>query len=246
MMKRIVIFVFLVSLMSGLVAAQEKVSLAAEDDWYPYSARRGTQAAGRSVDIVKAAYDAAGVSLMLHVVPFNRGMAKTKEGIYAGVFNGGLTEEIKRDYLIPRNYVAVSEQVAVARRGEPFAGKQSFNGKRLVLTNGYTYPDDITGDKRNSLYRAVGEINSLKMIEAGRADFTIMDRLVFMSLVQKEPDLKRSLQVVGQLHTENIYVFFAKTDAGERARAFFDQGMDVIGRNGVLKKIIKQWEARLL
>jgi polar amino acid transport system substrate-binding protein len=231
-------------LLSASVIAKQKVVLAAEDDWHPYSALRGDQVQGRSVDIVRAAYEAAEAELTLQVVPFKRGMVMTKEGIYAGVFNAGLNEEVLRDYLIPRNHIALSEQIAVARSGQPFKGKQSFNGKRLVLTNGYTYPVDITSDARNSIETVIAEVYCLRMIAAGRADFTIMDRLVFLSILAKEPALKQQLENVGPLHTEKIYVLFSQSDNGKKALSLFDQGMDTIQRNGVLKKIINSWEAK--
>lgn len=232
-------------LLASHAIAQQRVLLAAEDDWYPYAARIDQTAQGRSVDIVKAAYGAMGSNLTLEVVPFKRGLVLTKDGTYAGVFNAGINEDIRRDYLIPRFSLAVSEQIAVGRKGEPFAGKSSFNGKRLVLTNGYTYPNDITEDPKNKVSRATTEIGSLKMVAANRADFTIIDRLVFMSLLAKEPSLKRNLEIGGVLHTEQIYVVFAKSPQGEKARELFDQGMDIITRNGSLKRILDDWEARL-
>ena len=226
-------------------SAQEKIFLAAEDDWYPYSARIGNQAQGRTVDIVRAAYDSVGATLSLEVVPFNRGMIRAKDGHYAGVFNAGLNDDVRRDYLIPRNHVAISEQVVIARIGEPFQGTQSFNGKRLSLTLGYTYPIEITSDPRNKVSRAVGDINGLRMVAARRADFTVIDRLVALSILIREPPLKQQLAIVGTLDSEPIYVVFAKTDAGEKARAAFDQGMDKINRNGALKQIHEDWETKL-
>ena len=199
----------------------------------------------RTVDIVKAAYDSVGATLALELVPFNRGMILTKDGRYAGVFNAGLNDDVRRDYLIPRNHVVTSEQVVFARIGEPFQGIQSFNGKRLSLTLGYTYPIEITSNPSNKITRVVGDINGLKMIAARRVDFTIIDRLVALSILVKEPALKQQLAIVGKLGSEPIYVVFAKTDAGEKARSVFDQGMDKINRNGVLKQISDSWEAKL-
>ena len=245
MIKDFIVAVLVGMLLTASVAAQEKILLAAEDDWYPYSARIGQQLEGRSVDIVKAAYAAAGAALTLEAVPFNRGMIRTKEGHYSGVFNAGLNEDVHRDFLIPRNTIALSEQVVVARNHEPFQGKSSFNDKRLALTLGYTYPTDITEDRRNKIERAVGDVNNLKKIAIGRADFTIIDRLVFLSILAKEPTLKPALAIVGKLESDKIYVLFSKNSSGEKALFLFDQGMDKIKRTGTLKKIVDGWESKL-
>ena len=135
--------------------------------------------------------------------------------------------------------------MVVARSGELFKSKESFNGKRLSLTLGYTYPTEITNDPRNNIERAVGDINNLKKIAGRHADFTIIDRLVLLSILAKEPALKRELQIVGKLQSDKIYVLFAKSDSGKKALALFDQGMDKISRNGLLKKIVGGWEAKL-
>jgi polar amino acid transport system substrate-binding protein len=244
-MKRLIVFCALLLLLTTQAVAQETILLAAEDDWYPYSAKKGSRVEGRSVDIVQAAYEAVGAELALDVVPFNRGMMGTKRGHYAGVFNAGLNDDVRRDYLIPRNTIALSEQVVVARVGEPFQGIASFSGKRLALTLGYTYPTDITGDTRIHIERAFADINNLKKIAANRADFTIIDRLVLLSILVTEPALKREVGIVGKLESDKIYLVFAKNASGEKALRLFDQGMDKINRNGVLKKIESSWEDRL-
>lgn len=243
-MNLITVF-FAFVLLTSASHAQERVLLAAEDDWYPYSAKRDNEAKGRSVEIVKAAYTAVGVELTLDLVPFNRGMILTRAGRYAGVFNAGLNAEVRREFLIPKNPVAESEQVAVARIGVPFKDRRSFHGKRLVLTHGYTYPTEIITDPNNQIQRALGDINNMKMLAAGRADFTIVDRLVALSIFAKEPALKQKLQIVGKLHSENIYVLFSKNEGGQRALDLFDKGMEKILRNGDLKMIISRWEAKL-
>jgi polar amino acid transport system substrate-binding protein len=244
MKSTIALFIFFFILNSSL-AAQEQILLAAEDNWYPYSAKVGREVKGRSVDIVKAAYKAIGAELTLDVVPFNRGFIRTKDGHYAGVFNAGVNDEVRRNYLIPRNTIALSEQVVVARLGESFQNRYSFNDKRLILTLGYTYPTDITDDLRNQIDRTVGDVNCLGMVAAGRADFTILDRLVFLSILQKEPELKQKLMIVGNLEPHKIYVLFSKSDKGTRALLLFDQGMDIIDRDGTLKEIADTWESKL-
>lgn len=244
-MRRLIVFAVLAWGLWTAAPANEPIVIAAEDNWYPYSAVVDKRLVGRTVDLVKAAYEAAGAPLVLDAVPFKRGWVNTKDGHYAGVFNAGVNDEAFRDFLIPRNPVAVSQQVVVARRAQPFSGKPSFNGRRLVLAIGFTYPSDITGDPKNTIARVVGDVNSLRMIAAGRADFTIIDRFVLESLLAREAALSKALDVVGVLDEgEKIYVLFARTAEGQRAMALFDQGMDLIERNGIKQKIEVQWAAR--
>lgn len=225
-------------------SAQEKVLLAAEDDWYPYAAKVNGEAVGRSVDVVKAAFRAAEAELVLDLVPFNRGMIRTKEGRYAGVFNAGLNNDVRREYQIPKNVLALSEQVVVARKGAQFQGVQSFVGKRLSLTLGYTYPTDLITSSEFGVEYAPADINNLRKVAAKHVDFTILDRMVALSLLSKEPELKSKLEIVAMLHTEKIYAVFAKTEAGGNAMRLFDIGMDRIKRSGELAKINELWESK--
>ncbi len=226
-------------------AAPISILLAAEDNWYPYSAKVNNQAEGRSVDIIKAAYEAAGAEITLDVIPFNRAMILTKNGRYAGLFNSGLNEEVHRDYLIPRNHIALSEQVVIARAGTPYQDQQSFHHKRLALTLGYTYPTEITSDPLNRIERAARDRNNLAKLMVGHADFTINDRLVFLSLLATEPALKQKLEIVGNLDPIKIYVLFAKTEQGQQSLKLFDLGMDKIIQNGTLKAIDERWKKKL-
>jgi len=244
-MKQTLIAVFFALLANTALAAPFSVLLAAEDNWYPYSAKVNNQAEGRSVDIVKAAFEAAGAELTLDVIPFNRGMILTKNGRYAGLFNAGINEEVNRDFLLPRNYIALSEQVVIARSGTAFKDKQSFHHKRLTLTLGYTYPTDITNNPRNHVERAAGDRNNLAKLAVGHADYTIIDRLVFLSLLAREPALKQQLEIVGTLDPNKIYVVFAKTEQGQQSLKLFDQGMDKITQNGTLKAIDERWKKKL-
>lgn len=198
------------------------------------------------MDLVQAAHKAVGVNLTLEAVPLSRGLAKIKEGLYAGVFNAGINEEVTRDKLISRSPVAVSQQVVVARLGQEFKGLRSFNGRRLVLANGFTYPARITGDPGNSIHRAVSEINGLRMIAAGRGDFTIIDRFVLQSLRAQDSTLRTQVGVVGVLDLDDrIHVLVARNAKGGRAKALFDEGMEAIERNGVKRDIVERRDGKI-
>lgn len=245
MSKNMIIYLLIIFAISIASAAQDRIVLAAENDWYPYSAEREKKAEGRSVDIIKAAYEAAGANISFDVVPFKRGMVLTKAGKYDGVFNAGLNDAVRAEYLIPRNSVALSEQVVVARIGEPFKNLGSFHGKRLSLTMGYTYHSNVTDDNRIKIEYSPGDVNNLKKIAIGRADFTIIDRFVLQSILKDEQLIRTKLAVVGVLFSENIYIVFSINDSGKKARDLFDQGMDTIKANGVLKSIYTRWDDKL-
>ena len=236
--------ILVLCLILPLQAGAQSVQLAAEDDWYPYSAKIGGKAVGMSVDIVQAAYRAAGTDVTFAVVPFNRGMVLTKSGTYAGVFNGSPNDAVNRDYLVPKNAVATSRQVVLARTGLPFKDGKSFNGKVLTLTLGYTYPTDITNDPLNKVEYASADINNLKKIAARRADFTIIDRMVALSLLQKNPEIKGEVALVGELSSVELFPLFSRSDHGAQARERYDRGMDLIRTNGTLMKIQSEWESK--
>ena len=63
-MKHFLLLLFLMGAATEAFA-QQRVTLVAENDWFPYSAERHGEPEGMAVDLVRAAYKAAGVELEL-------------------------------------------------------------------------------------------------------------------------------------------------------------------------------------
>jgi polar amino acid transport system substrate-binding protein len=123
----------------GLVNAQETFTLIAEDDWYPYSSKREGKPVGLAVDIVHAAYEAAGVSVELVSRPYARCMLEVKQGKFVGCFDTSKDALTEKDYLYHQQPLFYATFGIYARSDH--AQKMTaadLAGKKVGLTNGYT------------------------------------------------------------------------------------------------------------
>ncbi len=230
------------------LAAQDDFVLAAEDDWYPYSAKNGSGAEGLSIELITAAYEAADAKVSYEVVPFSRAMAGVKSGRYSGCFNVGKSEQLKADYLVPDQLIVESVQtVWGGLNASPVESYQQLEGKTVGITNGYTYDSLLTNNDKITKETARIEVSNLKKLARGRIDYTIVDRLVAMYLISaNKAELQGKIKPLGQLQLDAIIPVFSKTHPdGAKAMHAYEKGMEIIKANGTYGKIIKAWEVKL-
>lgn len=245
-MKYIRLFVLSVlSLLPMTLAAQDKFVLAAEDDWYPYSAKIGMTAQGLSVEIISAAYKAAGATVSYELVPFSRAMAGVTSGRYIGCFNAGKSEQLEIDYLVPEQSITESAQIVWGNlKSLPVKSYKDFEGKTVGLANAYTYSPLLTENKKIIKTISRLEVSNLKMLALGRIDYTIVDYWVAKNLIHKNKNLLNGrVRPIGELQKDVIIPVFSKTHPdGPKAMSLYDKGMTIIKNNGTYETIIKSWE----
>lgn len=227
--------------------AQAPIVLAAEDDWYPYAAKVGTVPRGFSVELITAAFEAAGSKVTYKVVPFARAMEGVKDGTYAGCFNAGTYAVLRSDYLVPVQFLALSEQVVWGRVSDSSVKSyKDLEGKTVGIVNAYTYSPLLTENDRIRKDVAPYEVGSLKKVSLGRIDYTIVDRWVARSLISSNaPDLEGKVKALGTLQTDTIIPVFSKKHAdGARALKLYEEGMKRIRKNGTYDRIMAAWDAK--
>jgi polar amino acid transport system substrate-binding protein len=226
------------------LAAQDNFVLAAEDDWYPYSAKHGAGVKGLSIELMTAAFEAAGAKVSYEVVPFSRAMAGVKSGRYAGCFNVGKNEQLKVDYLVPDQLIGESVQtVWGGLNASPVNSYQQLEGKTVGITNGYSYDSHLTNNDKIIKETARIEVSNLKKLARGRIDYTIVDRWVAMHLISaNKAELQGKIKPLGELQLGAIVPVFSKTHPdGAKAMHAYEKGMKIIKANGSYGKIIKAW-----
>jgi polar amino acid transport system substrate-binding protein len=241
---------FLISLFgfAMTLAAQDSFVLAAEDDWYPYSAGIGYKAQGLSVELISAAYAAAGATVNYEAVPFSRAMAGVKSGRYTGCFNAAKSEQLKVDYLVPEQSLGKSIQTVWGKSAaSPVKSYQELEGRTVGLANAYTYSPLLTDNDKIIKETARLEVSNLKKLARGRIDYTIIDHWVALYLINtNKAELQGKIKQLGEMQIDEIIPVFSKTHPdGARAMYLYEKGMAIIKSNGTYDKIIQAWETKL-
>ncbi|WP_136513906.1 substrate-binding periplasmic protein [Geomonas edaphica] len=249
-MKKRAVLIFMLALLSVLasvdvVCARMRITLLAENDWYPYSAEVASRPQGFSVDFITAAYKAVGVTVVYKVVPYARAMSQVKDGHYAGCFNAGEIESLKADYLLPKQSIMISDPVVWGTISAPhIKSYKDLERKTVGVVNGYNYDLQLTDNEK--IVKDVGptELSSMKKLALGRIDFTVIDRWVSLYLISRnKSDLQGKIRQVGVLQSIRIIPVFSKLHPdGAKARDLYDKGMAIIKKDGTYEKIRQSWE----
>jgi len=247
MRSRRLVFLFALFALTSPLRARADFVLAAEDDWYPYSGSTDSVARGFVVELISAAYRAAGSSVAYKVVPFSRVMAGVKSGAYVGGFNAGVDEALRADCLLPRQSLATSYQIVWGlSSAPPVKSYADLEGKRVGIVNAYTYSPSLLRNDKIVKDVSQHDLGNLKKVAAGRIDCTIIDRWVAKYLISAHrKELGDKIRQVGVLQSAIIVPVFSKAHPeGAKAMAIYEKGMGIIKSNGTFDRIMDSWEAK--
>lgn len=223
-----------------------RVVLGAENDWLPYSGERQGRAVGMTVDMVAAAFAAVGVEAQFDVLPYARCMAQTKAGQLVACFNTTRTPLIEADYLWPARPMFEERFLIWARRDDtaPRAGLQvrDLEGQKVAVTRGYEYGGPFDANARIERIVTNHDENNFRMVQRGRARYTLAPDINTRLLFQQFPELSGQFKVVGGLSPFGIYTAFSRRhpDAAVLLPAF-DDGIRSITANGAARSIQERW-----
>ncbi|MDG0835531.1 substrate-binding periplasmic protein [Roseateles saccharophilus] len=226
-----------------------RVVIGAENDWFPYSGESLGRAEGMTVDLVAAAFAAVGVEARFDVLPYARCMALAKVGQLVACFNTTRTELIEADYLWPAKPMFEERFLIYARQdgvpARPALGVRDLEGQPVAVTRGYEYGSEFDANPRIERLVTSHDENNFRLVLRGRARYTLAPDINARLLFQRFPELAGQFKVVGGLSLFGIYTAFSRHHPeSAQTLAAFDEGMRIIGANGVAKAIQERWRQR--
>ena len=226
--------------------AGEPLRIGAEDDWAPYSSAADGKPVGFAVDLVRAAWAAAGVPVELVSLPYARCMKQVDRGVLAGCF------DTLRDVKTEPQYRWHQQPLFKARigiygrtspeRGRPPLTIESLRGKRIGTTHGYDYGVAFDADKSMLRDVAPSDLSSLRKLVAGRVDYALVYDRVANQIAKNHTTLGKGFELQGILVEPHINISFARNYPGiERIVSQFDEGLAIIRRSGEYARIEARW-----
>lgn len=231
------------------VQAAETVTIAVEDDFYPLARAPNGKLEGFSVDVIKAAFANQGYEVKFNIVPYARCTAETETGVQLACFNVPETEESRKLYIIPAEPLVqtVLQIFAPADSTASNLGFADLAGKRVGLTHGYDYSDEIESGTSFSLDVAKTDLLSLKKVAGGRVDYALLyDKVAAGLLSESGAELVGKVKVVGNLDPYPFHLAFSRQHPdGEKMADVFTKGLIAIKASGEYNAIDQQWNAKL-
>ncbi|MEN9865745.1 MAG: hypothetical protein RL748_1335 [Pseudomonadota bacterium] len=239
---RLIILLFLL-----FAGSAQALTLIGEDDWYPYSAVKDGKLRGFAVDLIRAAYAAVDMPVTFKSAPYARCLKLVQAGLEVGCFDSLKDEKLTRDFLFHQEPIFRAEIGIFALSGvaQTQLKPVHLKGKRVGVTHGYTYTDEVDQDASIRREVAPSDLLNLRKLLMKRSDYALVYTRVVDYLVTRYPEeFKGKIRQVGMVSQDNLYVSFSKVhpDAARYA-ALLDQGLLKIRRNGQYAKIEEQWRA---
>ncbi len=226
--------------------AGERIRIGAEDDWSPYSSSVKGKPQGFAVDLVRAAWAAAGVEVELVPLPYARCMKEVDRGDLAGCFNT-LRDPVQESRYRWHQQALFQARIGIYGRITPgevpkTMGLQSLRGKRIGTTHGYNYGAAFDGDPTMLRDEAPSDLSSLRKLVAGRVDYALVFDRVANAIAKTHPDLGRGYALQGVLVEPYLYLSFSpKYPDIDRMVLLFDQGLAKVRKSGEYARIEARW-----
>lgn len=232
-------------LLSFPVLAAEQLTLVAEDDWAPYSSLKHGQAHGLAVDIVRAAYQEMGVQVTFRSMPYARCMKLVEVGREVGCFNSLKDATTAPVFAFGRQPLFTATIAIYSHQPEAGMTVAALAGKRVGLTNGYTYGSEVEQDRRMLKDKAVSDLASLRKLVAGRLDYALVYTRVADQLQHLySQEFSGRLYRVGTVIENPLYVSFSRRNLrSESAMLQLDRGLQRLHQNGQYQQILQQWQS---
>lgn len=229
-------------LMLSIPALAAGLTIGAEDDWFPYSGVQDGRPAGLAVDIVTAAFRAAGLGLNLQSLPYSRCMILTRQKQLAGCFDSLRNPRIEADYQWHRTPLFQARIVIYARSddgGAPIQQIEQLYGQRVAVTHGYEYGARFDDDARMLRDPGLRDIDALRKLGAGRVRYALVYEHVARYLLAQQPQLASQIKTAGTLLSADLFLAFAP-DQAELAQRF-EQGLRSLHQSGEYQRIVARW-----
>ncbi len=240
------VWLWLLLLLGFACHAGERVRIGAEDDWRPFSYAVAGTPTGFAVDVVRAAWTAAGVEVELVSLPYARCMKEVARNVLAGCFDtlrDAMLESRYRWHQQPlfRATIGIYGRSGAADSRSPLV-LENLRGKRVGTTHGYDYGEAFDGDRSMLRDVAPSDISSLRKLVAGRVDYALVFDRVANEIGRANPELAKGYVRQGVLAEQSMYLSFSRDFPGiERLIALFDQGLAKVRSSGEYARIEARW-----
>jgi len=235
-------------LLASACAAAAPLEIMVEDAASPWSNPDGS---GLANAVVKAAFAAAQVDIKLLVVPY----ARCKAFVMAGHIPACLSMSWEPKF---KGLIAFSNKPIFAAHIELYSNEQNPisarklddipSGTVVGIVNGYEYPESFQAMRQAGVIfdYSPSETVSLKKLEAGRIRLAVLmlDGIKTDTAIMAEAGASNVAHLFSAGEQGSFVGFSTRHAKGEFARTKYNEGYDIIARNGTLKAISAAWTGR--
>ncbi|MFP6797685.1 MAG: transporter substrate-binding domain-containing protein [Pseudomonas sp.] len=243
---------YALAVLVSILAAQahaERILIAAEDDWAPYSAKRADspEPDGFTPTLVREIFARSNIEVEFVTVPFSRCLHYAETGHTVACFNVTITEANRNKFYWHPTPMFHEGLAIFALRGrfQPELNSKDLENHTVGITNGYTYPTDFMQNPKIERAVAQSDTNLMNMLIKGRVDFIVMNTLPGQLRILDEK-FGSQIERVGMISLDGFWLSFSKNHPdGERLSKIFEEELNRLIVSGRVAELELNMKARL-
>ncbi len=241
MLKRVLLTLLTLSLLSGVAWAEKTIVFAVDATWPPMEfVNADKQIVGYSIDFLKAAGKEAGFTPVFKNTAWDGIFAGLAAGKYDAISSSvSITEERKKAMDFSKPYFVV-HQALIVRKDSPAKSLADMKGKKVgaqIGTTGYfaiKAADGVTPKSYDEIGLAMEDLN------VGRIDGVVCDDPVAANYAMIK--YKDSLKIASTIKTDKAeYYGFPVRKGDTKTLELINRGIDAVQAKGIDKELKKKW-----
>lgn len=256
----ILIILFVLFLPMSLFGAEKIVTLATLTDFIPFCFKKenaveisgelippgsdSQQLQGYSWDVVRESYHAAGYTIRLYVVPWERAAHYLKTGKVAAIFPANKTKERIENYIFSEGIVDVMRMVIYIPFDSTFNwnGLESLNGLRVAAVRGWSYGEQWENNRSIRKEKTDSILQSFTILDSDRLTGVVGYEAAY-DYALKQHRMLHKYRKVGPFEIVEEYLMGRKNSPeSTSAITGFDKGRLQMNEDGKLGEITEKWQ----
>ena len=241
MLKKVLLTLLTLSLLSGVAWAEKTIVFAVDATWPPMEfVNADKQIVGYSIDFLKAAGKEAGFTPVFKNTAWDGIFAGLAAGKYDAISSSvSITEERKKAMDFSKPYFVV-HQALIVRKDSPAKSLADMKGKKVgaqIGTTGYFAIKAAEGVIPKS-YDEIGL--AMEDLNVGRIDGVVCDDPVAANYAMIK--YKDSLKIASTIKTDKAeYYGFPVRKGDTKTLELINRGIDAVQAKGIDKELKKKW-----
>lgn len=196
---------------------------------------------GLFIELTKAIAERSGLDIEIQVVPAKRASVYFQEGDIHVLFPA-VDRKFPPDQLPNRSKEAIfsKKTYIFTRKDSPvFKSVQELEGKRVGVTRGYAYPEELLSNPKILLDEANNDEASAKKLLAGRIDAFVVEEQSGLNAFNASGAMDGvHYDAESPVEVEDVYYAFQRTDEGAALAERFSNALSDMKQDGSFKKIL--------
>lgn len=210
------------------------------DKWPPFTEVEGK--ARDAVNLVESALLRSGIRAEFSIVSWNTVMKQLQAGQLDGSVAMWKSADREKYLLYSKPYLE-NRLVLVTRKGGDVSATSvaGLAGKRLAITGGYAYGDEVTTAPNVRIVRLENDAECLRAVLDGRADYLLLDELMVRHLYDEYPDKAQRMISVGTvpLVSHDLHLTLRKNyPHAQEILDAFDRSVDRMVQDGTYNVLL--------